>query len=350
MVVYFFTKESRDVGSSRQRAFLVAEELSKKNGIETIVFTPPVNVISETPWPKKARLILTTYKNLWKVRHGDVIFLQRAIQNKYFFVAIIFQKLFFRRKIILDLDDAIYLHSPLKTKIIVRLANAVFAGSHSIMDWAKKYNKSVYLVPTGVRVSDYEKFSSTQRQHNKQFTIGWIGNGPAHYENLRLLIPVLKDVAHRKPGILFQLVGSLGDERVYALFQSIDNLQVEFIDSLDWSNPEAVPGAIQRFDVGLMPLVDSEWNKGKCSFKAIEYMACSVPAIVSPVGENIFLINDSINGFLPNSPQEWSDDILKLYVDEELESAMGKAANETVNKWYSLEGNASLLQRILTQL
>lgn len=97
MTVYFFTKGNRNVASSRQRAFLVAEELAKE-GITTIVCIPAINTISETPWPQKGALILAAYKNLWKVGRGDVIFLQRAIQNKYFVTALIFQKLFFRRK------------------------------------------------------------------------------------------------------------------------------------------------------------------------------------------------------------------------------------------------------------
>ncbi len=311
---------------------------------------PPINTISETPWPKKGKLILATYKNLWKIRREDIIFLQRAIQNKYFFAALIFQKLFFRRKIILDLDDAIYLHSPLKTKIVARLANAVIAGSHSIMDWAKKYNKNVYLIPTGVRVSDYEKFSSAQRERNEQFTIGWIGNGPAHYENLCMLVPVFTQIAASKPGFLFRLVGALGDRKIYELFNTIDGMKLEIIDSLDWGDREAVPRAIQGFGIGLMPLTDSEWNRGKCAFKAIEYMACSVPAILSPVGENDYLVEDSINGFLPSSIQEWVDDIFRLYTDEKLRVAMGHNANKTINEWYSLEKNVSVIQSIIAKV
>lgn len=350
MTVHFFTKGDVRTASSRQRAFLIAEELTENGHIEAVVCYPPINTISETPWPKKGGLILTACKNLWRVKRGDIVFLQRAIQNKYFFTALIFQKLFSRRKMILDLDDAIYLHSPHKTKIVSRIADAVIVGSHSLADWAKTYNKNVHLIPTGVRVSDYEKFDSSRRERNNQFTIGWIGNGPAHYENLRLLVPVLEEVARREPGIRFRLVGSLGDKRVCALFQNIGGLHAEFIDSLDWGDREAIPRAIQEFDIGLMPLVDSEWNRGKCAFKAIEYMACSVPAILSPVGENNYLVKDSVNGFLPSSLQEWADDILKLYADDGLRVDIGRLANKTVNEWYSLRKSAFLLQTILTQL
>lgn len=349
MTIFFFTKGDRNTASSRQRAFLVAEELAKE-GITTIVCTPAINTISETPWPRKGALILAAYKNLWRVERGDIIFLQRAIQNKYFFAALVFHKLFFRQKMILDLDDAIYLHSPYKTKIIARVADAMIVGSHSLADWAKKYNKNVHLIPTGVRVSDYEKFNSLRRESNKKFTLGWIGNGPAHYENLQLLVPIFTELVRENQNFLFRLIGALGDRKIYDLFQDIDGMQIEIVDSLNWSDPEAVPRAICAFDVGLMPLVDSQWNEGKCAFKAIEYMACSTPPIVSPVGENQYLVKDSLNGFLPNSPREWSNDILKLYADKKLRANMGDAAYVTVSKWYSLEKNVSLLQRILTQL
>lgn len=248
---------------------------------------------------------------------------------------------------ILDLDDAIYLHSPCRTKIVTHISDAVIVGSHSLADWAKKYNKNVHLIPTGIHTSDYDKFSNTRRESNKKFTLGWIGNGPAHYENLQLLVPILMSLAKQTPDLAFRLVGALNDKKIHQLFDSIKNMRIEIIDSLNWSDPESVPRAIRDFDVGLMPLVDSEWNKGKCAFKAIEYMACSVPPVLSPVGENKFLVKDSVNGFLPDSPQEWSNNIFKLYADEELRANMGNAAHATISKWYSLKENVSLLKMIL---
>ncbi|MHB1769837.1 MAG: glycosyltransferase family 4 protein [Minisyncoccota bacterium] len=350
MKILFFTKGDRNTASSRQRAFLMAEEIAKKGGIETVMCTPPINTISETSWPKKGRLIFAAYKNLREVKPEDIIFLQRAIQNKYFFAALIYFKIFFRRKIILDLDDAIYLHSPYKTKIVTYIADAVIAGSHSIIDWAKKYNKNVYLIPTGVRGSDYEKFSSTQRERNKQFTIGWIGNGPAHYENLRMLAPVFTEIAAWKPGFLFRLVGALGDKKIYELFNTIDGMQVEIIDSLDWGDQEAIPRAIQGFDIGLMPLEDSEWNRGKCAFKAIEYMASSIPVVISRVGENVFLVDDGENGMLAVTTEEWVAKIKLLYTNQPLRERMGERGKEKVKADYSLSTNAKVLLNIINSL
>ena len=350
MTVYFFTKGDIRTASSRQRAFLMAEELAKNGGIETVMCTPSINTISETPWPRKEGFILAAYKNLWKVGRGDIIFLQRAFQNKYFFLVLVFMKIFFQRKLVLDLDDAVYLHSPLKTKILARLANVVVVGSHSLYEWAQKYNRNVHLIPTSVSVSAYGKFSSMRREPNKKFTLGWIGNGPAHYENLKLLVPVFIEIAKENQDFVFRLVGALGERKIYDLFQSIEGMQVEIIDSLNWSDPEAVPRAIQSFDVGLMPLTDSEWNRGKCAFKAIEYMASGVPVVLSKVGENIFLVNDGENGMLAVTTEEWVAKIKQLYTNQPLRERMGEKGREGVKANYLLSTNAEVLLTIINTL
>ena len=350
MTIYFFTKDDIRTASSRQRAFLVAKELMEGGHIETVICAPPINTISETLWPKKGGLILATCKNLWRIKRGDIIFLQRAIQNKYFFAALIFHKLFFRRKMILDFDDAIYLHSPYKTKIVARIVDAVIVGSHSLAEWAKIHNNNVYLIPTGVRLPGYEKFSSMRRKPNKKFILGWLGNGPAHYENLRLLIPVLTNLAKQNQNLIFRLIGALGDNKIHQLFDSIKDMQIEIVDSLNWSDPEATPRAIQDFDVGLMPLVDSEWNRGKCSFKAIEYMASGVPVVLSKVGENAFLVEDGENGMLAVTTEEWVAKIKLLYTNQSLREQMGERGKERVRANYSLSINAEILLNIINSL
>ena len=157
MTIHFFTKGDKNAGSSRQRAFFVAEELNKKN-IKAIVHQPPLVLTSEAPWPKKSKLIFQYLKIFTQIKKTDIIFLQRAIYNKYFFILIVLHKLIFRRKMIFDFDDAIYQHSFLKTKILTKLADVIIVGSHSLRDWAKQYNKNVYIVPTCVKFEKYKKF------------------------------------------------------------------------------------------------------------------------------------------------------------------------------------------------
>ncbi len=110
MTIHFFTKGGKNAGSSRQRAFLIVEELNKK-AIKSIVHEPPLILVSKVHWPKKFKLILQYLKIFAQIKKNDIVFLQRTIYNKYFFILIILYKLIFRRKMIFDFDDAIYLHS-----------------------------------------------------------------------------------------------------------------------------------------------------------------------------------------------------------------------------------------------
>lgn len=336
MIVHFFTKGDMNIASSRHRAFLLAEELNKF-GVKSVVHWPPIELISKTSWPYKLRLIFAVFLEILKIKKGDIIYLQRTIYNKFFFVFIVFFKLIFGRKMIFDFDDAIYLHSFFKTKTLSRLADAVVIGSHVLADWAKKYNKNVFIVPTCVKFLSYNKYSRLRRPPNKKFTIGWVGHGPAHFKNLKIIKPVFEELI--KKGLVFKfiLAGSLKSQKVYSLFRDIKGLDADFIDSVDWRDSEAMPKIIQNFDIGLMPLIDNEFNRGKCAFKAIEYMACAVPAIVSPVGESNYLIKDEENGFLAGSKEEWIEKITKLYQNKDLVEKIGNNAEETIAKNYSYE-------------
>ena len=349
MTIHFFTKGDKTAGSSRQRAFLVAEELNKR-GLRAVVCQPSLVKASETKWPRKLKVLFKYLKILKNIKKDDIIYLQRTIYNKYFFVLIVFYKLVFRRKMIFDFDDAIYLHSFFKTKTLAKLAEAVIVGSHSLADWAKKYNKNVFIIPTSVSFSLYDKYGRFKRAENEKFTIGWMGNASDHYENLKILVPVFEKLIKEGLKFKFILVGSLGNQKVYDLFRGIKALDVEFIDALDWSDSEAMPRMIHNFDIGLMPLLDSEWNRGKCTFKAIEYMACGMPSIISPVGENNYLIQDGINGFLAFAAEDWAEKIKKVYNNPALLVKFGKKAQETILKDYSFETNMPIVQSIIEKL
>lgn len=345
MTIHFFTKGPKTAASSRQRAFLVAEELNRR-GIKAIVHQPPLVLCSTTPWPGKIKLIFQYLKIFAQIKKMDTIYLQRTIYNKYFFVLIILYKLIFRRKIIFDFDDAIYSHSFFKTKTLTKLADVVIVGGHSLADWAKQYNKNVHIIPTSVEFENYAKYTKKYNSSLNKIVIGWVGNAVGHYENLKILVPVFEKLIKADIDFKFVLIGALGSQKVYDLFRNIEGLEVEFIDALDWGNPAAVPSHIQKFDIGVMPLVDNEWNRGKCAFKAIEYMACGIATICSAVGENNYLIKDGENGFLADTADEWVDKIKKIYNKSELLIKLGMEAQKTILKDYSFEANISKLMNI----
>ena len=121
---------------------------------------------------------------------------------------------------------------------------------------------------------------------------------------------------------------------------SKEGMVVELVDDLPWDDVEEVARRIAAFDIGLMPLVDDETSRGKCAFKAIEYMACGVATVCSRVGENGYLIEDGVNGFLASGPEEWVARLEALFLDPSLRARLSRAGQETVRTGYSLEVNA----------
>src|SRR3989344_7916704 len=109
MTIHFFTYGNEQSGSSRQRAFKVANELNAQ-GMHAIVHRPSTISMSLTSWPKKGALILQLLRSLASVKKGDIVYLQRTISNKYFFIILVVYLFFFRRKMVFDFDDPVYIH------------------------------------------------------------------------------------------------------------------------------------------------------------------------------------------------------------------------------------------------
>jgi len=349
-MIHFFTKGDISGATARYRGFLVAKELNLR-GYETLVHEPP-------RWRpffelSRARLkeLQTNFKALLSVGSGDIIYLVRTVYQYDFFLLIVLFKIIFRKKIIFDFDDPIYLRNGLKSKMIIltKLADAVIIGSHHLAEWAAKYNKNVFIIPTSVPLEKYSNHTKIYRESG-EFVIGWLGNAPAHRENLKNLIPVFQELINRGLKFKFILVGSLGDKKIYDIFRRLDGLNIQFVDSIAWENPEIIASQIQKFDIGLMPLLDTEWNRGKCAFKAIEYMACGVVPIVSPIGENVFLVQDGENGFLAKTAEDWTEKIKNLYENKECLQLVGRKAQLTIKNNYSFSANIPKIMAIINAL
>src|SRR3989338_9066163 len=145
MTVHFFTFSDEKAGTSRQRAFRVADELNAR-GMHTVVHRPSAIEMSATAWPRKWALIVQLIRALASVKKGDIIYNQRALSNKYFFVLLAAYVFLFRRKMIFDIDDPIFLHSFFKTMVFTRFADAVVVNHHALADWARQYNDNVHIV------------------------------------------------------------------------------------------------------------------------------------------------------------------------------------------------------------
>ena len=251
-----------------------------------------------------------------------------------------------RTSYIVDYDDAIF-HQYDKNKfklikwilghkidLIMKRANTVLVGNEYLLERAKKAGaRRIELLPT---VIDLRKYPTNFFNNNDIFTIGWIGSpSTSHY--LKLVIPALEEICKNNNARLV-LIGAKKED--------LPNIPVEYVS---WSEETEIK-EIQKFDVGIMPLSDNAWDRGKCGFKLIQYMACSKPVIGSPVGVNSKIIRHGINGYQAKNTNEWIWAINKLKDDPKLRQKMGKAGREIVEKDYCLQVTAPKLLKILKNL
>ncbi len=240
-------------------------------------------------------------------------------------------------KYVYDFDDAIFhqydqhpnrvLRLAYRNKIssVISRAALVFAGSPYLAQYAKKFNQRVEVLPT---VIDLQRYHVRGGPHpgERPFTIGWIGS-PSTARQLSSIEPALAEAC----GDGYSGVTIIGSGKV--------NLQGFPCELLPWQGQTEVAD-IQKFDVGIMPLADTPWERGKCGFKLIQYMACGIPVVASPVGVNAEIVEHGVNGFLAGTQQEWAWALKKLRDNPELRREMGQAGRAKVEREYCLQVTA----------
>lgn len=247
---------------------------------------------------------------------------------------------------VLDMDDAVFhrydLHRRglvrrlLGNKIgrVMRAAALVIAGNEYIAAYARKAGaRRVEILPT---VVDLEMISPAQPHSNEKFMIGWIGT-PMTDRYLKEAIDPLRAVCSDGSAQLVTVgAGHLTMEGVPHIARGWD-LNTEISE-------------IQEFDVGIMPLVDSPWERGKCGHKLIKYMACSKPVVASAVGVNREIVEHGVNGFLASGTEEWIKALMTLKQDPELCRRMGDAGRKKVEERYSLKVTAPVLAGLFSRI
>ncbi len=325
----FFCKGHERTASSRQRAFMVSARL-RSLGFRSFVDPLASWDLNGVPLPERLlECVKLVYRALFLYR-GDTLIFQRTVNDPCYFGAM-WLVMLLRRRVFFDLDDALYLNSPRKLKLTGSLASGIIAGSREIAR-QMEYARRVIHIPT---VLDHERYSAGQSGRNGR-TFGWIGDAPAHFENLKLLGDALRSAPPEAP-VELVVVGTLGDERIGALFKGIPNVRFIPVKEINWTDEELTIGTVGRFDFGLMPLNDTPWNRAKCAFKAIQYMACGVIPISSPVGEALGLIEHGVSGFFAGAAGDWTAGINKaLRLDGETRGRMERCCRDTVSARYSL--------------
>ena len=278
-----------------------------------------------------------------------LVFVQR---ESFMLGSAFFEKRFARRsRLIFDFDDSIWLQQVSegnkklaflknagKTKEIIRAAHLVIAGNEYLASYAKNYNPRVIIIPSTIDTDKYVKKEITAKEN---IVIGWSGSFStiAHFESAVEALQVLKNKYGSR--LSFMVIGD----------PAYHNEQLS-IKGLPWSAATEVED-LHRFDIGIMPLPDDEWTRGKCGMKGLQYMAAGIPTVMSPVGVNKEIIRDGENGFLAKSTEEWIEKLSRLIESLELRKKFSINGRETVEIKYSVEANKAkylgAMRRVLGQ-
>jgi len=252
------------------------------------------------------------------------------------------------KPIIFDFDDAIFHNYDLHTNRLVRFAlgqklkttigqaNMAFCGNAYLAKYTSELCPRTEVVPTVVDTSVYCP-PSKLKPKNVLVNIGWIGTPSTWMQYMHPMLPVFIETA-AKMGARLSVMGA---ER--------NALPHPLLDFVDWSVDCEVP-FLQNIDIGVMPLTDTPWARGKCGYKLIQYMACGLPVIASPVGVNCDIVEHGVNGFLVETEAEWVVALNALISDSNLRLRMGAAGREKVKRDYSLQVYGPKITNLLLEM
>lgn len=250
------------------------------------------------------------------------------------------------KPLVFDFDDAIWLpqegsanprwtwlRSAKKAGFLCRAASAVTVGNAFLADWARKLSGNVTILPSTIDPGVY----GDAKHHTPQArTVGWMGSHST-VKYLEDIVPFLVNAARKRPFRLL-VVGATIPPR--------EGMEIE---CRPWS-AEREAADLREMDLGLMPLPDNEWTRGKCAMKAIQYLSVGVPAIASPVGANVDVVLDGKTGILASSAENWERAVISLLDDVSARQRLGGAGRELVLADYSAARQARRLGDLLHSL
>jgi glycosyltransferase involved in cell wall biosynthesis len=245
-----------------------------------------------------------------------------------------------RKKIIYDFDDAIWLTDKVgestlermlkwrgKISTICRWSYKVSCGNEFLAAYAARFNKNVIINPTTIDTGSRHNRSlyKTLPKEN-DLIVGWTGSHST-LKYLKNLEPVLQEITRRYSNVTILIIA---DKEL--------KLDVSKVVNKPWSLESEIKD-LCLIDIGIMPLPDDEWTKGKCGFKALQYMSLGIPAVVSPVGVNKTIVTHGFNGYWCDTDREWAECLSLLIENEQLRKDLGANGRDRVVANYSIDSN-----------
>ncbi|MEK4033072.1 glycosyltransferase family 4 protein [Methylocystis sp. IM2] len=251
------------------------------------------------------------------------------------------------KPVVYDFDDAIFHQYDMHPNPVVRHvlgsklqplmsgSSLCVCGNAYLKAYADNFARRTVIVPTVLDTAVY-KPAPKCRNIRGPLTVGWIGS-PSTWSFVLPFVPLLQRLAEELD-LVIRIVGAGRPSAMPSRF--------EF---LEWAEDREV-ALIQGMDIGIMPLPDEPWAKGKCGYKLIQHMACGIPVVASPVGVNAHIVDEGINGHLARDDREWEAAIRRLVTSAELRSAMGERGRNKIVADYSLRTHGPRLAAMLREL
>ena len=376
MKILYLTKYTRMAGSSRMRSYQYFPYL-EKSGIDVTVkpFFDDDYLKDFYAGKKNIGTVVKSYLRRFFVLFSVLRYNNVVIEKEIFPFLPAFAEWMLKSfgiKYIVDYDDAIFhnydkssnpvIRKFLGNKIarVMRYSGTVVAGNNYLAEYARKAGaKNIEIIPTVIDINRYPSKNNhsdlalppnvilsgvegkagerSASENNQKFVVGWIGTKTTFEKHLLPCREWIKELQDQHSDIHFHIVGITEDMDL--------GKNVKYIP---WTEETEVP-EILKMDVGIMPLQDSQWEKGKCAYKLIQYAACGIPGVASDVGMNKEVCIDGETGFIATSNEEWKERILFFKNEIEERLRMGTNARKLVEQKYCIQVTSEKWIKILKE-
>lgn len=331
MKILFFTAGPELVASSRTRVYQYLPHLHK-NGIKTKIINylslarcrKNLDMAEPNLFEKVIDRIFCWRQTASLMFHAgsyDIVFIQKVLLSK---PALNILKAL-NSNIVFDFDDAVYLQERFLDRFnrTLKISRYIIVENEQNEEYVRKFNPNVIRITGPVDTSRYvpkQKITSM----SGAVTIGWVGS-PEATKYLKPLTAVFRKLSEKYVGLKLLLIGA-SDFRIEGLN----------VITRKW-NMDSETSDLQSFDIGIMPLENDAWSRGKGGYKLLQYMAIGIPCVASPVGVNKDIVRNGQNGYLAKTEEGWLDALSKLVSDASLRQKMGVEGRRIAQEEYSYE-------------
>ena len=323
---------------SRSILYVSKDALAASTRYRALAFFPLLRTKGWTPRHLSPHRLDEYLQVLRLARQADLVVVLR--RNLAFPLAMLLRRA--AKRLLFDFDDAIFCRndaSPSRVRqarfaMMVRRADHVLAGNGYLAEQARRYNPAVTIMPTAIEPSGYDVATAKPPDH---VDLVWIGSR----STMRYLCdmqPLLEALGDRQRTIRLKVIAdvSLPTHRIPTLF-------------VPWHR-DTETRALASSHIGLAPMPDDAWTRGKCGLKILQYMAAGLPVVASPVGVHPDLVRPGVTGFLAPDRAAWLEALEQLAADPSLRHTMGAAGREVVEHSFSIQAVCSIMERVFSRL